>query len=203
VGQYIEAKAIYERLLARNENDYEVRYSLGALYEQPLREDERAKAEWGKIPVGAAPFRRARIGIASALTNQRFFADAVAEMKKLLAEHPGDGNALARLVRTMGKAGHWGDAVPLARGFIEANAKDLRAVLAVRVALGRALLDGHQFNEAAAEFQQALALPGGGRRKRTTACPAPSAAWATRRRPSTSSWRLWASPAARPATACC
>jgi tetratricopeptide (TPR) repeat protein len=161
VGEYADAKQIYERFLREDENDHESRLSLGALYEEPLREDERAKAEFGKIPAGVAQYRPARAGIAAALTNQRLFPDAIAVCKALLAEYPSDGNAVAQWARTLVKAGQFPEAVFLCRSFLEANARNIPAARTVRLALGKVLLDAHRRQEAVHEFEQVLCLPGG------------------------------------------
>jgi tetratricopeptide (TPR) repeat protein len=161
VGEYVEAKTIYEQQLRQNPLDHEVRLSLGVLYEQPLREDERAKAEYAKIPAGTPVSRAARVGVASALTNQRHFAEAVRVLRALLAEYPADGNAMGQLVRTLAKAGRWIEGVALGREFLQANARNIPAVLAVKLAIGRALLEGRDYSAAVAEFEQVLTLPGG------------------------------------------
>jgi predicted Zn-dependent protease len=165
VGEYADAKQVYERFLREDENDHESRLSLGALYEEPLREDERAKAEYGKIPPTAAQYRLARVGIAATLTNQRSFPEAVAVCRALLAEYPGDGNAAGQWAHTLGKAKRYDEAVAVCRAFLEANARNTPAVRTVRLALGLVLLEAHRRQEAVHEFEQVLALPGG----RTTA----------------------------------
>jgi tetratricopeptide (TPR) repeat protein len=161
VGEFADAKVAYERLLHENENDHEVRLSLAALYEEPLREDERARAEFGKIPASAAEYRHARVGIAAALTNQRHFPEAAAVCKSLLAEFPSDGNAVAMLAHTLARAREFDEAVRHCRAFLEANARNVAAVRTVRLALGKVLLEAHHAREAAEEFEQVLTLPGG------------------------------------------
>ncbi len=160
VGEYLEAKAIYQKILHCDPNDYAVRLALGLLYDEQLAAQEWAKAELCKIPRDTPQYRRAQVGIATALTNQRFFDEAIGVMKMLLAEWPGDGNGMARMIRTMGKKGEWGPAVELGDCFIQQNKPNLRAVLAVRLAMGRALLDGHRA-EAKIQFEEALKLPRG------------------------------------------
>jgi tetratricopeptide (TPR) repeat protein len=161
VGEFADAKQVYERFLREDENDHEIRLSLGALYEEPLREDERAKAEYAKIPPTAAQYRLARVGIAATLTNQRLFPDAVEVCRALLAEYPGDGNAAAQWARTLGKAGRYTEAVAVCRAFLEANARNVPAVRTVRLALGTVLLEARRRQEAVHEFEQVLAMPGG------------------------------------------
>jgi tetratricopeptide (TPR) repeat protein len=161
VGELADAKQAYQRLLHENENDHEVRLSLGALYEEPLREDERAKAEYGKIPPAAAEFRRAQVGVAASLTNQRHFAEAEQVCKAVLAEHPSDAHALAQLAHTLARAGQHEEAVRLCRSFLEANPRNIPALRTGRLALGLVLLDAHRPQEAVSEFEQVLALPGG------------------------------------------
>jgi tetratricopeptide (TPR) repeat protein len=161
VGEFADAKQLYQRFLHEDENDHESRLSLGALYQDPLREDERAKAEYGKIPATAALYRPACVGIAEVLTNQRLFSEAVGVCKALAAEYPWDGNDVAQWARSLGKAGHYADAVALCRCFLEANPRNVPAVRTVRLALGTVLLDAHRRQEAVCEFEQVLTMPGG------------------------------------------
>lgn len=159
VGEVIEAKAIYQKILCADPNDHEVRYDLGFVFESQIGEYQKAIAEYGKVPKDANQYRLAQIGIATSLTALRLFPEAMTVMKCLLDEYPHDGNAMARLIRTMGKAGQGREAVPLGHEFIHQNAKNPRAVLSVRLALGQALLDCHLPQDAFAEYQQALDLP--------------------------------------------
>jgi predicted Zn-dependent protease len=161
VGELIEARTIYLDLLCRDPADHEVRLSLAALYELPAAEREKARAEYGKIPPGTPQYRRARVGIGSTLTAQRHFPEAVAVLKMLLEEFPADGNAAGQLVRTLGKSNCCAEAAAAGRAFLDANARNLRAVLSVRLGLGRAFLDCGKPGEAAREYEMALTLPGG------------------------------------------
>jgi tetratricopeptide (TPR) repeat protein len=161
VGEFADAKLVYERLLQENENDHEVRLHLGALYQEPLREDERARAEFSKIAASAAEYRRARIGVAAALTNERHFPEAAAACNSLLSEFPSDGNAMAQLARTLARAGQFDEAVRHCRVFLEANARNIPAVRTVRLTLGKVLLEARRPREAGQEFEQVLTLTGG------------------------------------------
>jgi tetratricopeptide (TPR) repeat protein len=160
VGEYLEARQIYQELLRRNPSDHEARVALAALYEF-IREDEKAKAEYAKIPADAALGRRARLGIVSTLTAQRRFAEAVELAKQLAAAAPTDGRVIAQLVRTLGKASHYDEAESLARAFLEANPRNEPALLAVRLALGRVLLDAHKNDAAGHEYEIVLRRPEG------------------------------------------
>jgi tetratricopeptide (TPR) repeat protein len=160
VGEYFDAKEIYRTLLRRNEADYEVRLSLGQLFEF-IREDEKAKAEYFKIPFGARQNRKARLGVASTLTTQRHFAEAVEVCRRLLAEKPADGAAMSQLVRTLGKAGHALEAEPQARLFLQDNSRDESASLTVRLALAKVLRDDRKFKDAANEYELILTRPTG------------------------------------------
>ena len=160
VGEYLDAKEIYQDFLRRNEEDFEVRLSLAELYEF-IREDEKAKAEYLKIPPGARPARLARVGVASTLTTQRRFPDAVMWCKQLLAEKPDDGAATAQLVRTLGKACQGRDAEAQARGFLRDFARNEPACLSVRLALAKVLCDDRKFQDAVHEYEALLADPAG------------------------------------------
>jgi tetratricopeptide (TPR) repeat protein len=161
VGEFADAKQVYQRLLHENQNDHEVRLSVGALYEEPLREDERAKAEYSKVPPAAEEYRRAQVGVAASLTNQRHFAEAEHVCRAVLAERPSDGNAVAQLAHTLMRAGRHNEAVGLCRSFLEANSRNIPALRTVRLALGQVLHDAHHPQEAVLEFEQVLGLPGG------------------------------------------
>ena len=93
-----------------------MRLSLGQL-EEFIREDEKAKAEYGKIPPSVRQSRKARVGVASTLTTQRHFGEAAEVCKRLLAEKPADGAAMGQLVRTLGKGGRTEEAEAQARAF--------------------------------------------------------------------------------------
>jgi tetratricopeptide (TPR) repeat protein len=160
VGEYFDAKEIYRTLLRRNEADYEVRLSLGQLYEF-IREDEKAKAEYCKIPPSARQSRKARLGVASTLTTQRHFVEAVDVCRRLLAEKPADGAAMSQLVRTLGKAGRALEAVAQARLFLQDNSRDPSASLTVRLALAKVLRDDRKFKDAANEYELILSRPTG------------------------------------------
>ena len=160
VGEYLDAKEIYRTFLRRNEEDYEVRLSLAQLYEF-IREDEKAKAQYCKIPPGALQARKARIGVASTLTTQRYFAEAVDVCKRLLAEKPDDGAAMNQLVRTLGKMGLTLDAETQARVFLKDNPRNEPACLSVRLALAKVLRDDRKFKEAASEYELILTRPDG------------------------------------------
>ncbi len=160
VGEYFDAKEIYRTLLRRNEADYEVRLSLGQLFEF-IREDEKAKAEYCKIPLSARQARKARLGVVSTLTTQRHFVEAVELCKRLLAEKPADGAAMGQLVRTLGKGGRALEAEAQARLFLQDNPRHESASLTVRLALAKVLRDDRKFKDAANEYELILSRPTG------------------------------------------
>ena len=160
VGEYLDAKQIYQTFLRRNEEDYDVRLSLGQL-EEFIREDEKAKAEYGKIPPWVRQSRTARVGVASTLTTQRRFGEAAEACERLLAEKPDDGAAMGQLVRTLGKGGRADDAEAQARAFLRDYPRDEPACLTVRLALAKVLRDARKFQEAAQEYGLVLARPAG------------------------------------------
>jgi tetratricopeptide (TPR) repeat protein len=160
VGEYVEARQIYADFLARDGDDYEVRLALAAL-DDYIHEYEKAKAEYAKIPAGAALGRQARLGFAAALADQRFFAEAAAACKTLLAERPADGSALALLVHCLDKTDQFDQAAALCRALLENNPRNEPAVLSVRFALGKVLLDAGKYLEAVHEYEWLLGRPGG------------------------------------------
>jgi tetratricopeptide (TPR) repeat protein len=159
VGEYLEAKQIYLGLLHKDPADHEARLALAALYEF-IREDEKAKAEYAKIPPDTTQSRKARLGAVSTLTAQRHFHEAIDLGKHLVAEWPTDGKTMAALVRTLGKASQYAEAEVLARNFLDANPRNPPALLAVRLALGRVLLDARKYEAALHEYETLLPRPG-------------------------------------------
>jgi tetratricopeptide (TPR) repeat protein len=156
VGEYTEAKQIYLDFLCKDPADYEARLALAALDEY-VAEYEKAKAEYTKIPPDVYLGRRARLGLASTLFAQRFFQQAADVANGLLAENPGDGDAMSRVVRSMAKLGQAGKAVALGRMFLQNNPRNVRGSDSVHFALGRVLLDAHDYLGAAREYECLLA----------------------------------------------
>jgi len=160
IGEYIEAKQIYKDMLRRNMNDHEVRYALGALLEY-IKEWEKAKAEFAKIPPTGSLGKRSRMYFAQTLFSQRKFAEAVEVVMILVHEDPTDANALAAATKYLAKAGKCAQAFDLARNYLATNPKSEWQALAVRLALARALLDSARYLESAREYEIALSRPSG------------------------------------------
>jgi tetratricopeptide (TPR) repeat protein len=160
IGEYIEAKQIYRDMLRRNPNDHEVRYALGALLEY-VKEWEKAKGEFAKIPPTGALGKRARLYFAQALFSQRKYLEAAEVASVLIAEDPNDANAIAAATKYLGKAGKYPQAFELARGYLSTNPKSEQQALVVRLALARALLDSARYLEAQREYEIAMSKPSG------------------------------------------
>jgi tetratricopeptide (TPR) repeat protein len=158
VGEYAQAKQIYNDFLTRDPADYEVRLALAALHEY-VREYEKAKAAYAKIPADADLGRKSMLGFASTLAAQRFFPDALVVLHHVLEQSPGDGETLQLLARTLLKAGQPVQAETLCRGYLQANPENLPGVFSVRLALGTLLLETGKYLDAAREFDQVLARP--------------------------------------------
>jgi len=158
VGEYIEAKEIYGNLLGKNPVDYEVRLALAKL-QAYIHEYEKAKAEYSKVPPDSVLGRKARLGFAAALFDQRFFEQAAKTCQALLAENPANGEAAGLLARSLAKVGQVDKAEALCRDFLRVNAAHDRPCIAVRFALARILLDAGQFGEAAREYSALLERP--------------------------------------------
>jgi tetratricopeptide (TPR) repeat protein len=158
VGEYAQAKQIYNDFLTRDPADYETRLALAALYEY-VREYEKAKAAYANIPVDVTLGRKAMLGFASTLAAQRFFPDALQVLHHFLEQSPGDGEATQLLARTLLKAGQQAQAETLCRSYLQANPGNLPGVFAVRLALGTVLLETGKYLDAAHEFEQVLARP--------------------------------------------
>src|SRR5262249_46584532 len=105
VGEYVEAKHIYQEFLHANPNDHEVRLALAELYAF-IREYEKAKAEFAKIPPSSSLGRRSRLGFAAALGAQWRLHEALDATQQVLTEVPGDGKSAAQLVPLLGRPLH-------------------------------------------------------------------------------------------------
>lgn len=160
IGEYTEAKQIYKDMLRRNENDHEVRYALGRVYEY-TKEWEKAKAEFAKIPPQDKMARKARLWFGYALLHQRKFAEAAQVADGLMRDDPNNPEGIALSTRALAKMGSFDKAVQIGRGYLATNPKDDRSANVVRLAVGRALLEGNRNLEAAREFEIALTKPAG------------------------------------------
>jgi tetratricopeptide (TPR) repeat protein len=160
VGEYTQAKQIYHSFLEKDEADFEVRLALAKLYEF-VRDDEKAKASYAKIPADASQFRAARLGIISTLTTQRRFPEAIEMARRNLAETANDPSARAMLARVLAKAHKYLDAETLLREYLRNETRNEPGIAEARLTLGKILLDQHKTAEAAVEFEQALASPSG------------------------------------------
>jgi tetratricopeptide (TPR) repeat protein len=158
VGEYTEAKQIYQDFLSKDPADHEARLALAAL-DQYIVEPEKAKAEYSKIPPDVALGRKARLGLASTLFDQRLFGQAADVSQALLVENAGDGEAMASLVRSLAKLDQPGKAVALGRAFLQNNARNERGSASVHFALGKVLLDAGSYADAGREFEWLLARP--------------------------------------------
>src|SRR5207248_7132620 len=85
VGEFFEARQIYQDLLRKDPMDHAVRWSYAELLSF-YREYEEAKAEYAKIPAGVSQSRRAAHGFARVLSAQRRFKEAIELERRLLAE---------------------------------------------------------------------------------------------------------------------
>ena len=163
VGEYIEANQIYMDMLRRNENDHETRLSLGMLHDLAEGKDqwERAKAEYAKIPPLDRAGRNARRSFADALSHQRKFQEALEIDRQLLMEDPCDYLTIAFATRHYSKAGMHDQAIALARGFLATSPRSEGHGVAVRMALGRALLDAGRYLDAIREYEILISRPSG------------------------------------------
>jgi tetratricopeptide (TPR) repeat protein len=152
VGEYTEARHIYLDFLCRDPSDYETRLALAALDEYVV-EYQKARAEYVKVPPDVTLGRKARLGLASTLFGQRFFHESADVCQALLAENPGDGDAMGQLVRSLAKAEQVGKAVALGRAFLQTNVRNERGSQSVHFALGKVLLEAGNNAEAAGEYQ--------------------------------------------------
>lgn len=160
VGEYTEAKQIYRDMLRRNENDHEVRYALGRVYEY-TKEWEKAKAEFAKIPPQDKMSRKARLWFGMALLHQRKFAEAAQLAEQMMRDDPNNPEAVALATRANAKLGNFDRAINTGRGYLSTNPRDERSAATVRLAVGRALLDANRNLDAAREFEIALSKPAG------------------------------------------
>ena len=160
VGEYVEAVQIYKQFLRDDPKDHEVRLALAELYAF-IREDEKAKAEFSKIPPMSALGRRSRLGFANTVAAQWHLPEAADLTRKLAAEAPGDAGAVSQLVRILGKARRFDEAVDAARSYLSAFVRYEPGAIGVRFALAKVLIDAGRYAEAAGEYDWLLARPTG------------------------------------------
>jgi len=126
-----------------------------------IREYEKAKADFAKIPPSSSLGRRSRLGFAAALGAQWRLHEALDATQQVLTEVPGDGQAAAQLVRLLGRANQLDDAVAAARSYLEANARNEQGAISVRFAVAKVQLDAGHPAEAAHSYRWLLERPGG------------------------------------------
>lgn len=160
VGEYTEAKQIYKDMLRRNENDHEVRYALGRVYEY-TKEWEKGKAEFAKIPPQDKLARRARYWFGMALLHQRKFGEAVSVAEQFMRDDPTNPEGISLYVRALAKTGAFDKAIQAGRGYLMQHQRDDRRTTAARLAVARALLEANRNLEAAREYELVLSRPAG------------------------------------------
>jgi tetratricopeptide (TPR) repeat protein len=160
VGEYIQAKEIYADFLSKDAADYEARIALALLFDY-IREFEKAKAEFAKVPPDALLASKSRLGFATTLFDQRFFHEAIEACKALRVDRPDDGSAMALLSRALAKAGHLDEAISLGRTFLRNYPRHEAAALTVHFALGKVLLDAGRYLDAIPEYDWILARHAG------------------------------------------
>jgi tetratricopeptide (TPR) repeat protein len=160
VGEYAEAKQIYANFLCKDPADHEVRIALALLFDY-VREFEKAKAEFAKVPTDALLAFRARLGSAATLIAQRFFHDAAEACRALLAVRPDDAAATALLTRALAKAGHVDEALAVSRNFLRDHPRHVAGALSIHFALGKVLLDAGRYLDAIPEYEAILACHSG------------------------------------------
>ncbi|HKA06237.1 MAG TPA: tetratricopeptide repeat protein, partial [Gemmataceae bacterium] len=160
VGEHTEAKQIYKDMLHRNDNDHEVRFAFGRLYEF-TSEWEKAKAEFAKIPPQDKMGRRARFWFGMALLHQRKFAEAAQVAEQFMRDDPNNPEGVTLHVRALAKMGQFDRAVQSGHGYLATNPRDDRAAASVRLAVARALLEANRNLDAAREYEIVLTRPAG------------------------------------------
>ena len=160
VGEYAQAKQLYRTFIEKDDTDNESRLALARLYEF-MREDEKAKAEYAKIPPEAAQYRPARLGIVTTLMVQRKFGEAIELGRLAMRDFPNDPTARATLARVLGKAGQCAEAELLCREYLRQETRNEAGIVEVRLALGKVLLDQSKLAEAATEYESLLNRPAG------------------------------------------
>jgi tetratricopeptide (TPR) repeat protein len=160
VGEYVEAQRIYGDYLCKDPADNEARIALALLFAY-VREFEKAKAEFAKVPADAQLAVKARLGFAATLFDQRFFHEAAQDCRALLAERADNGAAAALLARALAKAGHVDEAIAMCRTFCRDNPRHAAAALSIHFALGKILLDAGRYPDAVPVYEWILARHAG------------------------------------------
>ncbi|MDP6520227.1 MAG: tetratricopeptide repeat protein, partial [Planctomycetota bacterium] len=160
VGEYPDGRALYGDLLAKDEDDFEVRIALGELY-QVAGEYDYAMAEYRKVDERSAFGSEARYRHAVALSSLHRFDEANAICRSLLAQDAGYVQPLLLLLTNLGKSGAAEQARMISAEFLKQNRVDTHTVASIREALGRVLLEGGLYSEAAQQYELVVALPAG------------------------------------------
>ncbi|HEY7423329.1 MAG TPA: tetratricopeptide repeat protein [Gemmataceae bacterium] len=156
VGKYAEAIQVLRAYLQRDGED--CRATLAQVYEA-TGDYEKAKAEWAKLCLLKGQGEIATLGIARVLGTQWRFAESGDLCEKVLAEEPESFLAVAQLVYNLGKMTKTDEAVKQAQDYLNAPHEDDNGLVIVGLALGRALLEAHRFEEAIPVYEQALSGP--------------------------------------------
>jgi tetratricopeptide (TPR) repeat protein len=158
VGEYTEAQQLYLEFLHEDANDLEVRLAQAKLLAF-IKEFEKAKAEYAKIPPTSRLGRESQLGLVAALDGQFRLDEAIAQGQAIARAYPDDGNIAAQLIRTLGKARKYEQAFALAANYLDANRRNIPGTISVRFALGKVLLDAGKPGEALGVYRWLVSRP--------------------------------------------
>ena len=142
-GRWVDAQGIYQSLLLKHADDYEVRL-LMAVLRREKGDAEYSKADLRKIPMSSPLGPRARIEISNTLITQGRYEDAAAVCQSVLAQRPNYLEGVLGLVRAHLKLKAYSQARTTCQRYIDNHSNDPLAVAQVQLALAKThLLSGN------------------------------------------------------------
>ncbi|MEO2161968.1 MAG: tetratricopeptide repeat protein [bacterium] len=158
IGRWVDAQGIYQGLLIRHSDDYEVRL-LMAVLRREKGDAEYSKADLRKIPMSSPLGPRARVELSNTLISQGRYEDAAAVCQSVLAERPNYLEGVLGLVRAHLKLKAYAQARATCQRYIDNHSNDPLAVAQVQLALAKTHLLSGNAVLATRTYREALESP--------------------------------------------
>ena len=143
IGRWVDAQGIYQSLLIKHSDDYEVRL-LMAVLRREKGDAEYSKADLRKVPMSSPLGPRARVELSNTLITQGRYEDAAAVCQSVLAQRPNYLEGVLGLVRAHLKLKAYAQARATCQRYIDNHSNDPLAVAQVQLALAKThLLSGN------------------------------------------------------------
>ncbi len=158
VGRWVDAQGIYESLLLKHSDDYEVRL-LMAVLRREKGDAEYSKADLRKVPMSSPLGPRARVELSNTLISQGRYEDAAAVCQSVLAQRPNYLEGVLGLVRAHLKLKAYSQARATCQRYIDNHSNDPLAVAQVQLALAKTHLLSGNAVLATRTYREALESP--------------------------------------------